>query len=107
MTDAAQYLLVLYIAEHRHSPPVSSGTVAEMLDKSTATVTGTFQRLHRDGLVEYESYEDARLTEPTRHSSRHGSRTGTTAGEIPRSRSRDRNRPKCRRCRPATGGRPA
>jgi len=66
MTDAAQYLLALYIAEHRHSPPVSSGTVAEMLEKSTATVTGAFQRLHRDGLVNYESYEGARLTEEGR-----------------------------------------
>jgi len=37
-----------------------------MLDKSTATVTETFQRLHRDGLVEYESYEGARLTEAGR-----------------------------------------
>lgn len=53
MTDAAQYLLALYIAEHRRSPLVSSGTVAEMLDNSMATVTETFQRLYRDGLVEY------------------------------------------------------
>ncbi|MBX0286898.1 metal-dependent transcriptional regulator [Haloarcula salinisoli] len=63
MTRAPPYLLALYIAGHREPPPVSSGRVAEMLDRSTATTTETFQRLEEDGLVVYEAYEGTTLTE--------------------------------------------
>ncbi|MFA1612297.1 metal-dependent transcriptional regulator [Halobellus rubicundus] len=66
MAERSQYLLALYIAEHRESTPVSSGTVADLLGKSTATTTETFQRLADDGLVEYERYEGARLTDEGR-----------------------------------------
>lgn len=62
MTGAPQYLLALYIAEHREEPPVSPGTVAELLDRSPATVTERFQRLAEEGLVEYEPYAGVTLT---------------------------------------------
>ena len=63
MTRAPEYLLALYIAAHRESPPISSGTVAEMTGRSMATTGETFQRLEADGLVSYEPYEGATLTE--------------------------------------------
>ncbi|MFC7076584.1 metal-dependent transcriptional regulator [Haloarcula halophila] len=63
MTQAPQYLLALYIAQHRDEPPISSGTVAEMLGRSGATTSETFQRLAGHGLVTYEPYEGATLTE--------------------------------------------
>ncbi|MFC6974671.1 metal-dependent transcriptional regulator [Halomicroarcula sp. GCM10025709] len=63
MTQASQYLLALYIAQHRAEPPISSGTVAELLDRSSATTSETFQRLAERGLVSYEPYEGATLTE--------------------------------------------
>ncbi|WP_135821961.1 metal-dependent transcriptional regulator [Halostella litorea] len=66
MSRAPQYLLALYIAEHRSSPPVSPGRVAETLDRSPATVTEALQRLDADGLVAYERYEGATLTDAGR-----------------------------------------
>ncbi|WP_435195951.1 metal-dependent transcriptional regulator [Natronomonas sp. EA1] len=62
MAGAPQYLLALYIAEHREAPPVSPGVVADLLDRSPATVTERFQRLAEEGLVEYEPYEGVTLT---------------------------------------------
>jgi len=62
MTGAAQYLLAVYIIEQRDGAPVTSGTIAETLDRSTATVTETVQRLDEDGLIAYEPYEGATLT---------------------------------------------
>jgi DtxR family Mn-dependent transcriptional regulator len=62
MTGGSQYLLALYIAQHRGDPPTSSGDVADLLDRSPPTVTERFQRLAEDGLVEYEPYEGATLT---------------------------------------------
>jgi DtxR family Mn-dependent transcriptional regulator len=63
MSSRSQYLLVLYIAEHREEPPISSGPVAEALDCSPATVSEMFRKLEEDGLVAYEPYEGAVLTE--------------------------------------------
>nr|WP_149784436.1 metal-dependent transcriptional regulator [Halorubrum aquaticum] len=62
MTRAAQYLLALYIAEHRSAPPVASGRVAEVVDRSPAAATEMLQRLEADGLVELEPYHGATLT---------------------------------------------
>jgi DtxR family Mn-dependent transcriptional regulator len=66
MTQTAQYLLTLYIAEHQLSPPVPTGRIAEMLGRSASTVTETIQRLDDEGLVSYEPYEGATLTDPGR-----------------------------------------
>lgn len=63
MSSRSQYILVLYIAEHREDPPISSGTVAETLDRSPATVAEMFRKLDEDGLVAYEPYDGATLTE--------------------------------------------
>jgi DtxR family Mn-dependent transcriptional regulator len=66
MTRTSQYLLALYIAEHRLTPPIPPGEIAEMLDRSPASVTEMLNRLDRDGLVSYESYEGATLTDAGR-----------------------------------------
>lgn len=62
MTGAPQYLLAIYIAEHRQSPPVSFGLVAEVLDRSPAAVTEMCKRLDEEGLVDHEPYEGVTLT---------------------------------------------
>jgi DtxR family Mn-dependent transcriptional regulator len=66
MSRTPQYLLAIYIAEHRDDAPVAPGLVADMLDKSPATVTETCQRLAEDGFVDYEPYEGVTLTESGR-----------------------------------------
>ncbi|WP_135363819.1 metal-dependent transcriptional regulator [Halosimplex halophilum] len=66
MSGVPQYLLAIYIAEHRRSPPVPPGTLAEMLDRSPASATEMCQRLADDGLVDYEPYEGVTLTEAGR-----------------------------------------
>ncbi len=63
MSGAEQYLLAVYILGHRDEPPIRTNAVAETLDRSPATVTETFQRLDRDGLVNYESYKGVTLTD--------------------------------------------
>jgi Mn-dependent DtxR family transcriptional regulator len=62
MTDASQYLLVLYIAEQDQSPPISPGHVADVVDRSPAAATEMLQRLESNGLVTYEPYDGATLT---------------------------------------------
>jgi DtxR family Mn-dependent transcriptional regulator len=62
VTGNARYLLALYIAEHRRSPPVPPGDVADLLDRSPAATTEMVQRLDDDGLVDHEPYEGATLT---------------------------------------------
>lgn len=66
MSGRSQYLLGLYIAEHRDEPPVSPGRVAERLDRSAATAAEMFGKLDGDGLVAYEPYEGVQLTEAGR-----------------------------------------
>ena len=66
MSGPAQYLLGLYIAEHRESEPVSPGVVAEMVGRSPATVIEAFRQFESDGLVSYEPYDGATLTDDGR-----------------------------------------
>lgn len=66
MTRESQYLLVLYIAEHRLSPPIPSGHIAEILNRSPSAATEMIQRLEERGIVEYEPYSGATLTESGR-----------------------------------------
>jgi DtxR family Mn-dependent transcriptional regulator len=66
MTSKVQYLLAIYIEQNRGSSPVSFDRIAEMLDRSPATVTETCQRLDDDGLVRHEPYQGVTLTDDGR-----------------------------------------
>jgi DtxR family Mn-dependent transcriptional regulator len=66
MSGADQYLLALYIESEADSPPIASGAVAERLDKSVPSATEMLQRLDERGLVTYERYEGATLSEDGR-----------------------------------------
>jgi DtxR family Mn-dependent transcriptional regulator len=63
MRGAPQYLLAIYIAQHRQDPPIPSGVIAEMLGRSPAAVTEMCQRLGEKDLVTYEPYEGVTLTD--------------------------------------------
>ncbi|WP_267643599.1 metal-dependent transcriptional regulator [Haloarchaeobius amylolyticus] len=67
MNEVSRYLLGLYRAEREQSPPISSGHVADRMDRSPAATTEMFQRLEENDLVTYEPYEGATLTEEGRH----------------------------------------
>jgi len=62
MSGTDQYLLAVYIESQRSGVPVSSGAVADRLDKSPPSVTEMLQRLDDRGSVTYEPYEGATLT---------------------------------------------
>jgi DtxR family Mn-dependent transcriptional regulator len=62
MSGADEYLLAIYIESQRGGSPVSSGAVADRLDKSAPSVTTMFQQLDERGMVAYEPYEGATLT---------------------------------------------
>ncbi|MFC6940564.1 metal-dependent transcriptional regulator [Salinirubellus sp. GCM10025818] len=66
MTEASRYVLVLYVTERRGSPPVPPGEVAEAIGRSPAATTEMLQRLDDRGLVTYEPYEGATLTDEGR-----------------------------------------
>jgi DtxR family Mn-dependent transcriptional regulator len=62
MSGTDQYLLAIYIESQRGETPVSSGTVADRLDRSAPAVTEMLQRLDDRGLVTCEPYKGATLT---------------------------------------------
>jgi DtxR family Mn-dependent transcriptional regulator len=62
MSGTDQYLLAIYIESQRGEVPVSSGTVADRLNRSAPAVTEMLQRLDGRGLVAYEPYKGATLT---------------------------------------------
>lgn len=62
MSGADQYLLAVYIESQCGCSPVSSGAVAERLDKSAPAVTEMLQRLDDQGMVSHEPYAGATLT---------------------------------------------
>ncbi|GAA0203905.1 metal-dependent transcriptional regulator [Halobaculum roseum] len=66
MSGSAQYLLALFICEHRQDPPIRTGTVADRLDRTPASATEMMKDLAEEGYVEYEPYEGATLTEAGR-----------------------------------------
>jgi DtxR family Mn-dependent transcriptional regulator len=66
MSRQPQYLLGLYVAEHRESSPVAPGVVASALDRSPATVIEAFRELESEGWLTYEPYEGAALTDAGR-----------------------------------------
>ena len=66
MSDAAQYLLVVAQLSDSSDEPVSSGRVADELDRSPSSSTEMLQRLADQGLVDYQPYEGVRLTDAGR-----------------------------------------
>lgn len=62
MSGADQYVLAVYIESQRNGAPVFLGAVADRLDKSLPLVTEMLQRFDDRGLVGYEPYEGATLT---------------------------------------------
>jgi DtxR family Mn-dependent transcriptional regulator len=66
MSGPAQYLLGLYIAEHREPAPISPGVVGEMFGRTPATVIESFRELEEQGLLRYEPYDGAILTDAGR-----------------------------------------
>ncbi|ELZ72859.1 metal-dependent transcriptional regulator [Haloferax sp. Atlit-10N] len=68
MIGAPQYLLTLYIAEREddEETPISPGYVADALDRSPPAATERLQNLDAKGLVRYEPYEGATLTDEGR-----------------------------------------
>ena len=66
MTGASQSPLAIYIADHRQDPPVTFGVVADVFDRSPASVTEMCQRLGEQGLVVHEPYQGVTLTEAGR-----------------------------------------
>lgn len=64
MTGAQQYLLVLYLAEESEGRPtrLSTGALADRVDRSPAATTEMVQRLEARDLVAYEPYDGAMLT---------------------------------------------
>jgi DtxR family Mn-dependent transcriptional regulator len=65
-TGADRYLLALYVEQGTRSPPIPPGRLADRLDKSPAATTEMCQRLDDAGLVSYEPYTGATLTEEGR-----------------------------------------
>jgi len=63
MSGADLYLLAVYIETQHSGTPVSSGALVDRLDKSPPSVTEMLQRLDEQGLVVYEPYEGATLTD--------------------------------------------
>jgi Mn-dependent DtxR family transcriptional regulator len=63
MTDASRYLLAVHIAAQDRPEPIAPSHVADVLDKAPATTTEALQRLDDRGLVTYEPYEGASLTD--------------------------------------------
>jgi len=57
------YLKAIYKLQVRHDPPVTTSAVADAMEVSSASVTNMVQRLDELGLVVYESYRGATLTE--------------------------------------------
>jgi DtxR family Mn-dependent transcriptional regulator len=62
MSGTDQYLLAIHIESQRGGAPVSSGAVADRLDRSAPAVTEMLQRLDERGLVAHEPYKGATLT---------------------------------------------
>lgn len=63
---SSSYLLALYAAERRYSPPIPPGYVADALDRSPSATTEMFQRLADRGLVSRRQYRGVTLTEDGR-----------------------------------------
>lgn len=66
MSETARYLLAAFLAERRHSPPVSTGQVADAVGRSPSATTEMLQRLESRGLLTHEPYEGVTLSDEGR-----------------------------------------
>ncbi|ELY38258.1 metal-dependent transcriptional regulator [Natronorubrum tibetense] len=62
MNTADQYLKAIYLAQRIEDGPASTGTLADMLEVSPASVNEMIGKLEDRGLVEHEKYKGASLT---------------------------------------------
>jgi Mn-dependent DtxR family transcriptional regulator len=63
MNTADQYLKAIYLAQLVEDGPAATGTLADMLDVSPASVNEMVGKLEDRGLVEHEKYEGTTLTD--------------------------------------------
>jgi len=63
MNTADQYLKAIYLAQLIDDGPAATGTLADMLDVSPASVNEMVGKLEDRGLVEHEKYEGTTLTD--------------------------------------------
>ena len=63
MNTADQYLKAVYLAQRIEDGPASTGTLADMLEVSPASVNEMIGKLEDRGLVDHEKYKGAQLTD--------------------------------------------
>ncbi|MCU4740175.1 metal-dependent transcriptional regulator [Halobacteria archaeon AArc-m2/3/4] len=63
MNTADQYLKAVYLAQRIEDGPAATGTLADMLEVSPASVNEMVGKLEDRGLVEHEKYKGASLTD--------------------------------------------
>ncbi len=63
MNTADQYLKAVYLAQRIEDGPASTGTLADMLEVSPASVNEMIGKLEDRGLLDHEKYKGARLTD--------------------------------------------
>ncbi|AEH37486.1 metal-dependent transcriptional regulator [Halopiger xanaduensis] len=63
MNTADQYLKAIYLAQRMEDGPASTGTLADLLEVSPASVNEMIGKLEDRDLVEHEKYKGATLTE--------------------------------------------
>ncbi|MFC3957303.1 metal-dependent transcriptional regulator [Halovivax cerinus] len=63
MNTADQYLKAVYLAQRMEDGPAATGTLADMLDVSPASVNEMVGKLEDRGLLEHEKYKGAALTD--------------------------------------------
>jgi Mn-dependent DtxR family transcriptional regulator len=63
MNSADQYLKAIYLAQRLEDGPAATGTLAEMLEVSPASVNEMVGKLQDRDLVEHEKYKGATLTD--------------------------------------------
>ena len=63
MNTADQYLKAIYLAQRLEEGPASTGTLADLLEVSPASVNEMIGKLEDQGLVEHEKYKGASLTD--------------------------------------------
>ncbi|RQG87015.1 metal-dependent transcriptional regulator [Natrarchaeobius halalkaliphilus] len=63
MNTADQYLKAIYLAQRMDEGPASTGTLADILGVSPASVNEMIGKLENRGFVEHEKYKGASLTD--------------------------------------------
>jgi Mn-dependent DtxR family transcriptional regulator len=63
VNSADQYLKAIYLAQSMEDGPAATGTLADMLEVSPASVNEMVGKLEERGLVDHEKYEGATLTD--------------------------------------------